>query len=227
MSNVVVRSQRVYVLDHGQQYGPHTPEEVAAMVQAGTLSPAAQVCTPGGAGWQPLPVHVAAMAPALPTVQSIPVSTTADLALAVAAAANATAVEALHAARGGNTSRRKPAAKSRTPFMAGFGVTMGVLAALLVVGLLIRGKEAASNVGRPGVTMAQYNQIRQGMDYAQVRAIMGTEGELVDSTSAEWGGPVNVSADVRTYRWRDSDGGALGVVFDKGRVEIKVQKGLR
>lgn len=59
------------------------------------------------------------------------------------------------------------------------------------------------------VTLVEYNQLQIGMEYREVKKIMGREGELYPEAIA------TNPDDLKTaYRWRNDDGSAIVVIFD-------------
>lgn len=72
-----------------------------------------------------------------------------------------------------------------------------------------------------GVSMASFNQLRDGMSHKQVVEILGSEGEMVSSSNV---------AGIKTimYKWesRSSSYSAMSVMFQNGRLVMKSQYGL-
>ncbi len=59
------------------------------------------------------------------------------------------------------------------------------------------------------VTLVEYNQLQIGMEYREIKKIMGREGELYPEAIA------TNPDDLKTaYRWRNDDGSAIVVIFD-------------
>jgi hypothetical protein len=79
----------------------------------------------------------------------------------------------------------------------------------------------SSSASTAGVTMANYNRIKNGMSYSQVVQILGKEGTELSS---------NDIAGIQTvmYQWDgDSWGGNMNVMFQNGKVIQKAQFGLK
>ena len=62
---------------------------------------------------------------------------------------------------------------------------------------------------RDRVTVVEYNQLQIGMNYREVKKIMGREGELYPEAIAT--SPDTLKA---AYRWRNDDGSEIVVIFD-------------
>ena len=71
----------------------------------------------------------------------------------------------------------------------------------------------------PKLDMAAHDQIKTGMSYKAVRAIVGVDGEEQSSSDL---------AGIRTaaYTWKNSDGSNMMLIFQRGRLASKAQFGL-
>lgn len=74
------------------------------------------------------------------------------------------------------------------------------------------------------VTLAEFNQIRQGMTYGDVVKIIGANGEQGFSSKSQFGS-------MESYTWNNEGGGFIGgsvsVTFNDGRVSGMTQMGLK
>ena len=71
----------------------------------------------------------------------------------------------------------------------------------------------------PVVTKAEYNQIREGMSYAEVRSIIGAPGE--EQSRSDLAGTTTVM-----YSWMNSNGSNMNAMFQSDRLITKAQFGL-
>lgn len=78
----------------------------------------------------------------------------------------------------------------------------------------IRGSEP------PIVTLAEYEQIREGMTYEQVKTIIGTPGQ--ELSRSDLAGYTTVM-----YSWSNTNGSNMNAMFQNGRLVNKAQFGLR
>jgi len=123
-------------------------------------------------------------------------------------------------------------------------VAFGVLIGLVVLGAIVGPPKpnpalapSASNVGQssdsdqssievetndPGISAAEFSQLRNGMTYEQAQEIVGSPGELVSDSEI---------AGIRTFavKWDGESGlGAnANVMFQNGQLVMKAQFGLR
>lgn len=67
------------------------------------------------------------------------------------------------------------------------------------------------------VTMGNYNKINMGMDYKQVKAILG-DGELVSQTKL-----IGNKNENEMYEWINDDGSNMNITFEDGKVDTKTQ----
>ena len=72
----------------------------------------------------------------------------------------------------------------------------------------------------PVVTRAEYNQIQEGMTYAQVRGIIGAAGE--ELSRSDLAGFTTVM-----YSWANSNGSNMNVMFQNDALVNKAQFGLQ
>lgn len=72
----------------------------------------------------------------------------------------------------------------------------------------------------PVVTLAEYEQIREGMTYEQVRTVIGTPGE--ELSRSDLAGYTTVM-----YSWSNPNGSNMNAMFQNGRLVNKAQFGLR
>ena len=98
-----------------------------------------------------------------------------------------------------------------------------LLIELLMVTLLGCGTVTPKN--QPDMSMTEFNQIRNGMTYEQVTAIVGSRGEIV----VETGNPGNPFYTV-TYQFK-GEGGMWGnanaqLTFQGGQLTTKAQMGI-
>jgi hypothetical protein len=72
-------------------------------------------------------------------------------------------------------------------------IAIGLVAALLVVGLLLYFLSPLLNPPRPGVTQENFRRVHKGMSEEEVEAILGGPGEpagfMMLTKSREWRGP--------------------------------------
>jgi len=107
-----------------------------------------------------------------------------------------------------------------------------VLAAIGLVGIIYVSQEinrivkdpfAPSSIlgsDPPVVTLAEYEQIRDGMRYEQVRTIIGAPGE--ELSRSDVAGYTTVM-----YSWSNPNGSNMNAMFQNGRLVNKAQFGLR
>lgn len=107
------------------------------------------------------------------------------------------------------------------PVRRAVGVEVWVPAAVVSVALLAG---ALYFFTRPAVSLIEYRQVEQGMTYGEVREIVGTAGEVVESGGAQVG---LLRVDAVAYVWRNRTGGEMRVAFVNGKVVAKSQRGLR
>lgn len=129
------------------------------------------------------------------------------------------------------SSIEKPTAKSRRGSEVATAI-VGVIVLMLIVFSFYR--DFGSNSDESGalsipqsplapppvVTKAEYDQIREGMTYEQVRAIISAPGEELSRTDI--GGYTSVM-----YSWSNSNGSNMNAMFQKNALVSKAQFGLR
>ena len=81
-----------------------------------------------------------------------------------------------------------------------------VVAVALALGALGFVAAPAGAASKSAATNAEYKKIKNGQTLAQVRAVVGGQGEQLDSD---------------LYRWKSTQGRYVFVFFDDGRVEAK------
>lgn len=82
-----------------------------------------------------------------------------------------------------------------------------------------------SKSGDRRITSSQYNQIKSGMSYDQVKQIIGSEGQNIFESGDKGTGSYQIS-----YMWTGADGGEATISFtgkDKLVVQMKSQSGLK
>ena len=70
-----------------------------------------------------------------------------------------------------------------------------------------------------------YTQIREGMTYPEVVAIIGEEGERTASVSLD-GKKLTPAASKKTYSWENADGSKFVATFIDGKLTTKNLVGL-
>lgn len=74
------------------------------------------------------------------------------------------------------------------------------------------------------VTRSEYQEVETGMSYSTVENIVGESGEKVSSSEVDGFGGSGVSTNL--YRWQNSDGTNMVVIFQNNEVISKSQFGL-
>jgi hypothetical protein len=137
----------------------------------------------------------------------------------------------------GPTTAAKAAGKK--PLAKGCLIVLAVLIILFVLAAIIGGAnkgevvapkdgsvssskagEATSEVSEPGLTMAGYNRIENGMTFEQVTAIIGQPSQ--EMSRNEMAGTETVM-----YMWEGSLGANMNAMFQNGKLVQKAQFGLR
>lgn len=77
---------------------------------------------------------------------------------------------------------------------------------------------------RDTITLAKFNQIRQGMSYQQVVSILGKEGTVMSENSIEAG---QFSVHTIMYTWEAGFMANMNAMFQNGKLVSKAQLGLR
>jgi cytochrome c biogenesis factor len=72
----------------------------------------------------------------------------------------------------------------------------------------------------PVVTLAEYEQVREGMSYQEVSGIIGAAGQ--ELSRSELAGYVDV-----VYSWSNENGSNMNAMFQNGKLVNKAQYGLR
>jgi len=80
--------------------------------------------------------------------------------------------------------------------------------------------------GAKKVTKANYNEIQEGMSYAQVVSIIGSEGEEMASNKMDGVPGVMPSISTKMYSWKNFDGSNMNAMFQNDRLIQKAQFGL-
>jgi len=94
-------------------------------------------------------------------------------------------------------------------------VVLAVLVIIGAIGSLM--EESESNK----VTLAQYQQLRNGMTYAEVVAIVGPGVEEASAATPSILGMGGTS--IVSYSWTNYDGSGMNLMFQDGRLNTKVQ----
>lgn len=79
---------------------------------------------------------------------------------------------------------------------------------------------AITNSTPPIVTLAEYEQVREGMSYVEVNAIIGSAGQELSRSDIAGYSTV-------MYSWANSNGSNMNAMFQNGRLVNKAQLGLR
>jgi hypothetical protein len=69
------------------------------------------------------------------------------------------------------------------------------------------------------VTMDKYNQVKEGMTYEQVKAILG-EGQIISQTKI-------INAESIMYEWINKDGSNMNGTFSGNKLQAKAQINLK
>lgn len=77
------------------------------------------------------------------------------------------------------------------------------------------------------VTLSEYNQIRSGMGYWEVRAIVGEPGNEIARNHMDGVPGVMEPIETVMYSWANSDGSNMNAMFQNDRLMQKAQFGLR
>jgi hypothetical protein len=77
------------------------------------------------------------------------------------------------------------------------------------------------------VTLAEYSQIRSGMSYWEVRAVIGDAGTEMSRNHLEGVPGVMESIDTVMYLWTNADGSNMNAMFQNDKLIQKAQFGLR
>jgi outer membrane protein assembly factor BamE (lipoprotein component of BamABCDE complex) len=96
---------------------------------------------------------------------------------------------------------------------------LGVALVGSMAGCAAPGGAGVSGGADSAVTMAKYSQVKEGMTYEQVVAVMGSPGEENVRTKV---GDVEMAQ----YTWKTSTG-AMVVSFENNKVKVKAQSGLK
>ena len=96
---------------------------------------------------------------------------------------------------------------------------------LIVLGVLIVG---CSDIGEARqVTKANYDAINEGMSYAEVVRIIGSDGEEMASSKVEGVPGVIPSISTKMYSWQNSGGSNMNAMFQNDKLITKAQFGLK
>ena len=77
------------------------------------------------------------------------------------------------------------------------------------------------------VTKNEYDQISEGISYAQVVSVIGTEGVEQSSNRIEGVPGVMESVSTKMYSWQNSDGSNMNAMFQNDKLIQKAQSGLK
>ena len=80
-------------------------------------------------------------------------------------------------------------------------------------------------LGGKKITKAQYDSLREGMTYAEVAKILGSEGTEVTSSAAV-PGRLGGGA-LKIYSWTSPDSASVSVTFQNGKLMSKSHFGLQ
>ncbi|HZK56582.1 MAG TPA: DUF3862 domain-containing protein [Desulfosporosinus sp.] len=83
---------------------------------------------------------------------------------------------------------------------------------------------SSSNVNKPTMTKAEFDQIKDGMSYAEVTAIVGGPGEM-QSESGKVGDPAHTVS--YAYKGEGDLGANANVMFQGEKLNMKAQMGLK
>ncbi|MEX2016647.1 MAG: hypothetical protein WD873_08385 [Candidatus Hydrogenedentales bacterium] len=73
----------------------------------------------------------------------------------------------------------------------------------------------------PVVTLAEFNQLEPGMNYATAVTIIGAAGEKVSETTSDGSGAISI-----IYRWVNGDGSYTDITFTNQILTVKNQERL-
>lgn len=82
------------------------------------------------------------------------------------------------------------------------------------------GTAAQGSIFAPTITMAMYEQVKEGMTYEEVEAIMGSKGEELSRSK-------NGDFEAVMYSWKNSTGSNMVAMFQNGKLTTKSQFGLK
>ncbi len=77
------------------------------------------------------------------------------------------------------------------------------------------------------LTKAKYDKIKEGMSYAEVKGIIGEDGEEMASSKMDGVSGVVPSISTKMYVWKNSNGSNMNAMFQNGRMIQKAQFGLK
>lgn len=77
------------------------------------------------------------------------------------------------------------------------------------------------------VTKAHFDEIKEGMTYAEVVKIIGVEGEEMASSSIEGVPGVMAGISTKVYMWKNWNGANMNATFQNDQLKMKAQFGLR
>jgi len=80
--------------------------------------------------------------------------------------------------------------------------------------------------GSKKVTYEDYNKVKEGMTYEEVVEVVGEEGDQMSSINIEGAGQFE-GASSKAYKWQNSDGSNMIVMFSNGEVMSKSQTMLK
>jgi hypothetical protein len=110
---------------------------------------------------------------------------------------------------------------------------LGILAILLLLPCVIGGLRTSPGSatgllsGRQVVTLAEYEQLWNGMSYVLARSIIGEPGEELSRVHFDGAQGVMEPVDTVMYSWRNGDGSNMNAMFQNDRLIQKAQFGLK
>lgn len=87
----------------------------------------------------------------------------------------------------------------------------------------VEGKSSTSNNSNSGINLEKYKKLKEGMTYAQVKNILGSDGVQDESDKIDFMGNTINSV---IYTWQDSESASITVMFQNDKMTMKSQFGL-
>lgn len=112
-----------------------------------------------------------------------------------------------------------PAPASVKPVNIGLGVLVALVLIISGSWYFLNRQTIVTPSGQQKYTMAQFNQVQNGMTLQQVEGILGPGTPSVQGETAGISGAI--------YEWQNDDGSNMNVQFQNGLVIMKAQAGLR
>ncbi len=81
--------------------------------------------------------------------------------------------------------------------------------------------------GAPVVTLAQFNRIKTGQSYAQVKSIVGVDGAVQSENKTDAIPGVMDAITTVMHGWQNPDGSGMNAMFQNDKLVQKSQFGLR